>query len=29
MNPKNDGGFSSVDTHVFGRREPPITLRKV
>ena len=26
MFPKNEGGFSCVDTHVFGRREPPVQL---
>ena len=29
MLPKNDGGLSCVDTHVFGRREPPFQLRLV
>ena len=29
MLPKNDGGFSCVDTHMFGRREQPVQLRLV
>ena len=29
MLPKNDGGFSCVNPHVFGRREPPVQLKLV